>query len=49
MKEETRKNNDWTNNMDMYMFEALHVVVDYKKINVICLLLAEKGLYYFDG
>ena len=31
------------------MFEVLHVVDDYKKINVICLPLAEKGLYYFDG
>ena len=30
------------------MFEALHVVVDYKKINVVSLFLAEKGLYCFD-
>ena len=35
--------------VEKYMFEALHVVVDYKKINVVCLFLAEKGLYYFDG
>ena len=46
MQEETH--NDWTNNTDIYMFEALHVIVDHKKINVVWLFFSRKGLYYFD-